>query len=326
MNRPLRQWATAVITVAGITSGGAALAADDYPSQTVRWLVPYNAGGASDVVARLLAEKLGSELGGDVIVENRPGGATTVAMRALHRAAPDGYTIATADNAHLYNNWAMFNDLPYEIDDFDYITMTGSFPLVLGVSSTLPVETFAEWVAWAKEQNGAANYASPGVGSPHHIAMATLVDRLDLDMSHIPYRGDSAAVVDVASGNVGTMLTGVVTANQFKDDDRIRFLAVTWPERLESLPNVPTFDEVEIDNFAGAAEQGVIAPSGLPDDVRNRLNQALGEILESDEIRAQLATMGMYPTPGTPAAFREHVEKQAEVYGEVIERNNITVE
>lgn len=303
-----------------------AYAQSTYPTKPIRWIVPYNPGGATDIVARLLADNLSKSLGQRVLVQNTPGAATTIGMRELLNSPADGYTIITADNATLYNNWSLFSDLPYKPDSFDYVAMTGRFPLVLAVSGEIAPNTFQEWVEWARTTDkDKLNYATPGVGSPHHIAMATLLDRLGLTMQHVPYKGDSAAVVDLVSGEAQTMFMGVITANQYKADGRIKLLAVGSPTRLKELPEVPTFAEVGVDNFEDSAEQGVLAPAGLPQDVRQKLNEELGKVLQIPEVVAKLNGLGMYPVLMTPAEFREHVRKQAASAGEVIKRNNITI-
>ncbi len=324
-----RRWLAGAAGLAGSLAGGAALPAwaqsPPYPSKPIRWLVPYNPGGASDIVARLIGDGLAKALGQRVLVDNRPGGGGTVAAQALASAPADGYTLATADNGTLFNNWHLFDKLPYQPSSFEYVAMMGRFPLVLAVHQSVPVRNFAQWQQWAKQNGSRISFATPGVGSPHHIAMATLDDMLGLQMQHIPYKGDSAAVVDLASGQVQTMLMGVATARQYMKDDRLRFLAVTWPSRLSSMPEVPTFGEVGIKDFEVAAEQGILMPAGTPAEIVRRVNREVALILNLPEVRDKLETLGMYPVLKSPEEFKAYVTKQAAAAGEIIRRKGITI-
>lgn len=299
--------------------------AQSYPSKPIRWIVPYGAGGASDIVARLIGEGLGNALGQTVLIENKPGAGGTVGAQALAGAAPDGYTMATADNGTLYNNWYLFGKLPYTPDSFEYVAMTGRFPLVLAVNKSVPATTFNEWQQWAKQNSGKTSYGTPGVGSPHHIAMATIDEMLALQMQHVPYKGDSAAVVDLVGGRIQSMLMGVATARQYVKDDRIRFLAVTWPTRLSSMPDVPTLEEVGIKNFGGSAEQGIIMPAGTSKAIVQRINEEVAKVLQTAAAREKLETLGMYPVLKTPAEFKVYIAEQRPKAGDIIKRKGITI-
>ncbi len=299
--------------------------AQSFPNKPIKWIVPYNAGGASDIVARLIGEALGNALGQRVVVDNRPGAGGTVGTAMLANSPADGYTLATADNGGLYNNWYLFEKLPYNQNSFEYVAMTGRFPLVLAVHKDVPVKDVGQWTAWIKQQGGKASYGTPGVGSPHHLAMAALDDRLGLKLQHIPYKGDAAAVVDLVGGQIQTMLMGVATARQYLKDDRLRFLAVTWSGRLSSMPDVPTFAEAGVKDFEGSAEQGIIMPAGTPKDVVLRINQEVAKVLNSPVIKEKLEGLGMYPVLKSPDEFRTYVFQQAKLAGEVIKRQGITI-
>jgi tripartite-type tricarboxylate transporter receptor subunit TctC len=296
-----------------------------YPNKPIRWIVPYAPGGASDIVARMISDGLTDALGQKVMVDNKPGAGGTVGITQLAASAPDGYTLATADNGTLYNNWYLFDRLPYSPASFEYVAMMGRFPLVLAVNKSVPATNFREWQQWAKQNSGKVQYATPGVGSPHHIAMATLDDMLGLQMQHVPYRGDSAAVVDLVGGQIPTMLVGVASARQYLKDDRLRFLAVTWPTRLSSMPDVPTMEEAGIKNFDGSAEQGIIMPAGTPKAVVDRINAEVAKVLQVPAVREKLETLGMYPYLKTPAEFKAHVAEQRPKAGDIIKRKGITV-
>jgi tripartite-type tricarboxylate transporter receptor subunit TctC len=314
------------LLVGAAAAGSLALPAfaQAWPNKPLRWIVPYAAGGATDIVARVIGEQLGHALGQRVLVDNRPGAGGTVGTALLASSPPDGYTLCTADNGGLYNNWSLFPKLSYTPNSFEYVAMTGRFPLVLAVGSKVPAKNFAEFQQWVKSTPN-LSYATPGVGSPHHIAMALLEDRLGAKLQHVPYKGDSAAVVDVVGGEIPFMLMGVATARQYLKDERLRFLAVTWDARLSSMPGVPTFDEVGLHNFNAAAEQGILMPAGTPREIVLRINQEVAKVLKAPAVREQLETVGMYPVIKSPAEFREYVFKQAAIAGELIKRKGITI-
>lgn len=327
-NRPFNHLRRCLLGGAAALLGGlsfSAAAQQAYPSKPIRWIVPYNAGGASDIVARLIGEGLGNALGQRVMIENRPGAGGTVGIQAMVSSPADGYTLATADNGTLYNNWYLFEKLPYNQNSFEYVAMTGRFPLVLAVNKSVLAKTVKEWQQWAKKEGGKVNYGTPGVGSPHHMAMATLDDMLGLQMQHVPYKGDSAAVVDLVGGQIQTMLMGVATARQYLKDDRIRFLAVTWPTRLSSMPDVPTLEEAGVKNFDMSAEQGILMPAGTPKEVVQRVNKEVAKVLNTPAVRDKLETLGMYPVLKSPEEFKAYVLKTATAAGDIIKRKNISL-
>lgn len=322
-----RQWITAAASATAAVFGTTALPAwaQAYPNKSIKWIVPYAAGGASDLVARTIGEALGNALGQKVLIDNRPGAGGTVGTALLASAPADGYTLATADNGGLFNNWYLFEKLPYTPSSFEYVAMTGRFPLVLAVHKDVPVRDVAQWAQWIKQQGGKVSYGTPGVGSPHHMAMATLADRLQLPMQHVPYKGDAAAVVDLVGGQIQTMLMGVATARQYLKDERLRFLAVTWNGRLSSLPEVPTFEEAGIKDFVGSAEQGILMPAGTPREVVLRFNQELAKVLNTPAVREKLETLGMYPVLKSPDEFKAYVAQQSKAAGELIQKTGISL-
>jgi tripartite-type tricarboxylate transporter receptor subunit TctC len=267
---------------------------------------------------------LGNALGQRVMVDNRPGAGGTVGAQMLAAAPADGYTLGTADNGTLFNNWHLFPKLPYTPESFQYVAMTGRFPLVLAVNGQVPAKTMTEWQQWARRSKD-VSYGTPGVGSPHHIAMALLEDRLGLHMQHVPYKGDAAAVVDLIGGQIPTMMMGVATARQYLKDERVRFIGITWDARLSSMPGVPTFDEAGVRNFEAYAEQGILMPAGTPRDIVLRINKEVEKALATPAVREKLEGLGMYPVTKSPEDFRAYVARQAATAGEVIKRKGITI-
>jgi len=299
--------------------------AQEYPQKTIKWIVPYAAGGASDILARILSEQIGAELKQQIIIENRPGAGGTIGTAALAKAPADGYTLATADNSTLFNNWHLFSNLSYKQQDFEYVATTAYLPLLLVVNVDTPVKNYQEWLEWIRKSPEKVSYASPGIGSPHHIAMETLSDRESIQMVHVPYRGDAAAIVDIVGGQIQTALIGVANARPYQDDPRVRFLAVTGSERLSSMPDVPTFEELGLKNFQGSAEQGIIMPAGVPKNVVDIWNREIAKALEIPAVRERLETLGMYPVISSPDEFKSYVNDRAKQAGEIITKSGITI-
>lgn len=323
-DRGRRHVLTAALAAAGASAWPAW--AQAYPNRPIRWIVPYAAGGASDLVARLAGEALGNALGQRVVIDNRPGAASTVGIGMLASSPPDGYTLATADNATLFNNWHLFDKLPYTPDSFEYVSPLMRAPLVLTLSPSVPAKTFQEWVSWARQNRGKVSYGTPGIGSPHHLAMALLNDRLELGMQHIPYKGDSAAVVDVVSGVLPCMLMGVATARQYMKEGKLNFVAMNWPSRLPSMPEVPTLDEVGVKDFEAGAEQAVLMPAGTPREIVTRVNKELIAVMNTPAIKDRLEVLGVYPPVSRSAdELKAYVKRQLVVAGDVIKKNGITI-
>lgn len=260
------------------------------------------------------------------MIDNKPGAASTVGIGQLATSAPDVYTIATADNATLFNNWHLFDKLPHGPDAFEYAAPLLRAPLVLAVGPDVPVKNFQEWVTWAKQNKGKVSYGTPGIGSPHHIAMATLNDRLDLGMQHMPYKGDSAAVIDLVGGVLPGMLMGVATARQHVKDGKLKFLALNWPTRLSTMPDVPTLEEVGVKGFEAGAEQAVLMPASTPKDIVARVNKEIIVIMNTPAIKDRLEAVGVYPPVSrTPEELNVYVTRQAREAGVVIKKNGITI-
>ncbi|MBO9513198.1 MAG: tripartite tricarboxylate transporter substrate binding protein [Variovorax sp.] len=309
---------------AAVGAGSLALPAfAAYPDKPIRWLVPYAAGGATDVTARTIGEGLARVLGQPVVIDNRPGAAGRIAIQALLSQPADGYTLITADNSILYNNYGLFTDLPYTPDSFDYAAMTGRFPLILTVHKDV-ASNFAQWREWLK-RNPTPSYGSPGVGTPHHMAWAQLSDRIGTPMQHVPYKGDSAVIVDLISGQIPMALLGLASVAQYAKDPRLNLLAVTWPQRLPAIANVPTFDEVGLQNFDATAEQGILCAAGTPKETLQKLNKAVGEVMAMPAVNEKLGVLGMYPVQKSPDEFKAYAASYRAKALALIKKHGITV-
>lgn len=301
--------------------------AADFPSQPITWVVPYAAGGGSDVVARSVGEALSGELGTNIVVDNKPGAGTAIGAQAVARATPDGYTIGTADSGTLAFNPSLYANLSYDVDkSFSFVGGLASMPLVLVTRPGLPVNSVQELLDLARKQPGELNYASAGAGSPHHVAMEMFLQKTGTKMTHVPYKGAAPAVLDVLGDRVDVMLLDMPGGIAHMKAGKVKLLAAAMPDRLQALPDVPTMAEAGVDDFIAFAWQGVIAPAGTPQPVLDRLGTALRAALDSDKVKARFADLGVQPMPMSPAEFKAHVDTEGERWSAIIKSAGIKLD
>jgi len=304
---------------ASLLSGGL-VQAQTYPSQPVRIVVPFAAGGATDIIARLVAEKLSQRMGGSFIVENRGGASGIVGTQVVQQAKPDGYTLLLTGNGPHAVNVALFGKLPYDpLRDFAQISLTGVLPLVLNANPGAPVRTLDDFVKWAKAQPGKASYASPGIGSPPHLSMELLAQAHGLSLVHVPYKGSAPAIADLIAGHVPVMFDNVLASIQNIRAGRIRSLAVGSLERLESLPEVPTFAESGMKGFQVATWTALVAPAGTPAAITERLSGEVRAIFALPDVKERLQQQGAIPTTMTPAETARFVGEEITKWQRVAE-------
>jgi len=293
--------------------------AQSWPEQAIRWVVPYPPGGGTDVIARTLADAMRPALGQQVLVDNRPGAATNVGGELVARAKPDGYTLMSADNAILAFNEHLFAKLPFNPDkDFSYLGAIGRFPLALVVHPSFPAKNLQEFIAYAKANPGKLNYASPGNGSPHHLAMELFKNRTGTYITHIPYRGAAPAMQDVMGGQIPCMFLDLAGGLPVMRGGKVRVLAIGSAKRAPSLPDVPTLAELGVRDTEVFAFQGVLGPAGLPEGVVTRFNSELNKALASTEVQKRATDFGMELLPGTPAQFHAMARAEAKRWGTII--------
>ena len=313
--------------LASTALAAAGVQAQAYPDQAVRWVVPYPAGGGTDVLARTIAEAMRPALGQQILVDNRPGASTNIGGELVARAKPDGYTVMSADNAILAYNEHLFTKLPFSPDrDFSYIGAMARFPLALVVHPDFPARTVKEFVAYAKANPGKLNYASPGNGSPHHLAMELFKNRTGTYITHIPYRGMAPSLQDVMGGQVPCMFLDLAGGLATMQSGKVRVLAIGSAGRAPSLPNVPTLAEAGVPNVEVYAFQGLLGPAGLPDAVVERLNSELNKALVSAVVQKRAADFGMEVLPGTPAQFKAMARAEAVRWGPIIKSAGVKLD
>lgn len=296
----------------------AALAA--FPDRPIRWLVGYPAGGGTDVLARLLAQSMGVRLGVPVVVENRPGAATNIAAEAAANAPPDGYTVFTAGNETLVFNPALYRRLPFDADNgLRPLGLMARFHLVLCTRPNGGAATPAGFVSAAKAGTGRLDYGSPGIGSPHHLAMERLARDLGLRLNHVPYRGMAPVMTDLVNGTVEAAVLDMAAGAELIRGRRVQPLALLSRERLPALPELPTADEAwGLSGFAAHAWQGLTAPGRTPDDIADRLSRDLAASVAEPAVQARMREIGLDPLAGGPAEHRALIASERAIYWPLI--------
>lgn len=304
----------------------AAASAAEFPDHPIRWLVPFSAGGGSDIATRIVAKHVGDALGQTVVVENRPGAATIVAAQETARAAPDGYTLMTAGMSTLALNPWLYKKLPYDPGrNLTPVSTLVALPIVLVTSPGSDLTDMPAVLRYLRnEQPG--SYASLGVGSPHHLAMELFLESIGGRATAIPYKGTPPALQDVASGVVPMMMADLAAARPLIQAGKLRAIAVPAAQRSAQLPDVPTFAEAGADPFEAAAWQGVVAPAGTPAPIVDKLSRAIVAALKSPDVVKQLRLQGMEPTGSTPGQFADYARDERERWGAVIRHKGISVE
>ena len=301
------------VLVAAATVGQA----QTYPSKPIRIILPYVPGGIIDTAGRNLALRLSESLGQSVVAENRPGAGGMVGADVAARATPDGYTILLTDPA-LVSNPTLQTDVPYDLfKGLQAVSIVGSSPAVIVSSLTLPVTTFAEFIAYAKANPGKLNFASAGIGTAPHLAGEMIKLQTGIEMTHVPYRGIGAAYPDVMSGKVQLAFSSIAGAVPFTADNRVRPIATTGSARSPVYPNVATVAELGLPGFDVDLWIGIYAPAGMPPAVLAKLNGELNKVLQHPELKAAFAKIGISPrgtSPDEGAAFtRAEYEKWKKV-------------
>jgi tripartite-type tricarboxylate transporter receptor subunit TctC len=300
---------------------GAPASADDYPSRPIKLISPYAAGGANDIICRVLSDKLAGLLGQSVIVENKPGAGSIVASTALVKSPPDGYTIMMADIAHGANP-ALHSKMPYDtLKDFTPVVLVSQLPTVLLVNPKLPVKNIADLVAYARANPGKLNYSSSGFGSTNHLAAEVFKSALNLDIAHIPYQGGGEAMTALLTGQVQVLFITLPASLPHIKAGKAKALAVTSAKRSELLPDVPTVAETVLPGFDVNLWVGVVAPAGTPEPVVKRLNEAFNEALAMPAVKERLVALGGNVAGGTPQQFDAFIHAELQRWAKTIKPN-----
>ena len=324
----MHRFAQAARRLLALTLVGTAtlVGAQDYPSRPIEWVVPYPAGGGTDIVARVLGQGMGELLGQPMVITNKPGAATNIGADYVARAKPDGYTLLSADTATLAANPFLYSRLSYNAEkDFAPIGLTVRFPLILVVNPELPAKNLQEFTAWLKANQG-ANYATPGSGSPHHLATELFREQAQVKLTHVPYRGAAPAVQDVVTGVVPFMFVDTASGQQFIKAGKLRALGVASAKRVKNFESVPTLAEQGLKGFEAYAWQGLVMPAGTPAEIIAKVNGALLKALGSAPVQERLQVLGLEATPSSPAQMADYATRERAKWGPVIRKAGIKVD
>lgn len=318
-----RRTCFSVMAAAALTAISGGAWAEAYPSKPVKIIVGFQAGGPTDVVARLVAKALQDELKGTFIVENRPGATSNIASEMVAAAAPDGHTLLLAA-APLAMNKYIFPKQKFDpLKSFEPISKVSSAPGVFGVSPKLPVKDFKEFLALAKQKPGALTYGTTGAGGTQHMATLRLEQLSGIQMLHVPYSGGSGALNDLIAGVIDSAFMTSTGAMPNLEAGKVRPLAIAGPQRLPSLPHVPTFTEVGLPDMVSDSWNALLAPAGTPQPIVDKLAAVMIKATRSEEFKRTLIPQGAVLIGNTPAQFKAELEAEVAHWGEQFKKFNV---
>ncbi len=313
-------------------AGGALLGAPSlraqtsFPSRTVKIIVPFPAGGTADVLPRIVAEKLSAKWGRPVIIENRAGGGGNIGAEAVAKAEPDGHTLLASPPGPLAINQNLYKKLSFDPRKFQPVTILATVPNVLAAKTALPVDSVQALIALAKSKPGAITFASQGSGSTSHLTAALFESMADVRMVHVPYKGTTPALTDLIGGQVDIFFDNLGVSAAQHQAGKIKILAVGSPERVPSLPNIPTVAEAGLPGFRSVTWFGVVAPPGTPPALAARISAAFNEALALPDVRRRFQELSAQPIGGSPAETGKFIREEAARWEKVITSAKVTVD
>ncbi len=320
------RWVKGVLVV-GLAAMAANAGAQEYPTRPIVLIVPFAPGGSSEVLSRMIGQKLTESWKQQVVVENKPGAAGNIAMEYVQRARPDGYTLILGHIGTLAVNPAMFAKLPYDpVNGFIPVAMIASVPNVVAVHPGVPAKTLKEFVELARTKPGSINYGSAGNGSAGHLAMEYLRQVASIDLTHVPYKGTGPMTTDLLAGQTQATFTGALPLMPFIKEGRLRALAVGSAKRIPSLPDVPTVAESGYAGFETSQWYGILAPAGTPQPIVDKLSNEIRRILGQPDVTGRLSADGSVPLAMSPQEFAAFIRKEMERWGAVVKKAGIKVD
>lgn len=307
------------IGAAALLAIAAGASAQDFPSRPIRILVPSTPGGSVDTLARLVGNNLAERWKQQVVVDNRAGAGGIIAGELTAKAAPDGYTLIMATIAAMVTNVSLAKKLPYDpVRDFAPVTLVASQQIVLLVTPSLPAKSIKELIALAKAKPGQLTFASAGTGSGGHLSGELLKLLAGIDLTHVPYKGISPAIVDVISGQVSMTFASIISGTPHVKSGKLRALAVTGAHRSPALPDMPTMVEAGVPGYESSTWYGLLAPKGTPRPVVDKLNKEVVAIVNLPDIKSHLLAEGAEPVGNTPEQFGALIRAEIDKWGKVI--------
>ena len=316
-----------IFSILSITAVSIAYAQPTYPNRPIKFIAPFPPGGTSDVLGRIMAQKLSDALGQSVIVENRPGASGNIGHDIAAKSAPDGYTLLLSNSSTVVNNPHLFKQMSFDwYKDFSPISMVAIAGLVLVVHPSVPVKSVSELTALAKSKPGQLNFGSGGKGIQSHISGEMYKTAANVDIVHIPYKGTGVAVADLVAGQIHMVFSDMAPAVPFIKANKLRALAVTSPQRSTTLPELPTMIELGFPNFEAANWWSIVTSKGVPNNIIERINQELGKIMTSQEIKDSFEKLGVTPLYSEPNKVFELSRKESPIIGEILRKAGVEKE
>jgi tripartite-type tricarboxylate transporter receptor subunit TctC len=308
----------ALLAAAVFGAGSARAQTPDYPNKVIKIIVPFTAGSATDIMARIVGERLTASMGQPVVVENRAGAGGTLGAAQVAKSDPDGYTLLVVSTGHVVNP-ALYGNLPYDtVADFAGVTPLAALPNMLVVASGSPFKSVAELIAAAKAKPGQLNFASAGVGSATHVNAEKFRAATGTQITHIPFKGTPETIVEVSAGRVDFMFTPVLSSIPSIREGRMRALAVSTAKRSTALPDVPTVAEAGLPGFVFDFWIGLLAPAKTPRPIVNKLNAEVRKALAQPEVLERLSKLGAEPMPMTPERFDAYIKEEFNTLGTIM--------
>ncbi len=322
----MKRWIAIVAGVALATVCNFA-AAQAWPAKPIKYVVPFAAGGTTDILARTISEKLSMALGVPVIVENKPGAGGGLGAAEVAKAPPDGYTIMGGTISTHAINATLYKSLPYDpVKDFAAITLIARVPNMLVINNDIPAKDVPELIALMKANPGKWSFASSGNGTSQHLSGELFKGMAGVDMQHIPYKGSPPALTDVMGGQVNMTFDNITTAWPLAKGGKLRALAVTTAKRSPISPDVPTLSEAGLAGYEIGSWQGVFAPAGTPPDIVKRLNTEIVKIINSPDVQKKLLELGAEPVANSPEEFSALVKTEVVKWGDVVRKSGAKVD
>jgi tripartite-type tricarboxylate transporter receptor subunit TctC len=310
-----------------LAATAAAAVAQDYPTKPIKLIVPFPPGGGTDIMSRVVAQKLGDMNKWTVVVDNRPGAGGNIGVEAAARSAPDGYTIVMGQTSNLAINPTLFKSLPYDpLKDLVPVALVGEGPIALAVRAESPYRTLADLIAAAKAKPGAVTMASPGNGTVAHLTGVRLMQATGVKFEHIPYKGASAAIPDLLGGNVDFYLASVPSVASHVHSGKLRVLAVTSDKRSPIFPDVPTVGESGYKGFSAVTWFGILAPAGTPKAVVDKLNAAINKALADPGVRKSIQQEGGEVLGGTEEHFAQLMKSELAAWSPIVRQSGAKVD